>query len=453
MKLEQYKILAIIRVRDGLTAREIAEETGVNLNTVNTWLKRHADSLVERAGVRQTRGGKAPIVWALRAAAREEADRLLDAGRAQHLKTLIDPEETRAAYRDSYRRAMVAHCVDYAAEAEDPEIRARFIEEARSWLAREEKRIAHFSKSTEPVPKEVKDELADLQERIAALGLGIDRLRNEDALRVLESARQWIAETVDRWVKAAPGDETAFLPLTPVQVADIEDKAALLRAVLRMSWRVARVSQDLMLVAALAALSHPLHPESRKIICQVLRNDIPDAQLGSALDDQLNPRTRPRRSLTTEFIAVFVALDRSERFLDQPNVKAWFERVDSSPCWQDRFAPFYIKTALNQRDNQAERLIESLSNSLRRAHAEYVGRNDDFLAFVAALPTIRIADFYGRIEPMLSRLEPQQAAAGHPIFDTMRHMLGRRQAEGVPSDFFDQAGWSAFVNHLTAEAA
>lgn len=444
MKLEQYKVLATIRVRGGLTAREIAEETGVNLNTVNTWLKRHAGSLVDRAGVRQTRAGKAPIVWTLRAEARADADRLLDTGRYQHLRTLIEPEEAREAYSDTNRRSMVSHCVECAAEAEDSPIRERYRSEARSWLAREEKRIAHFATSGEPVPESVKVELADLHERIEALGLGIDRLRGEGDLRSLQTARNWIARTVDHWVKAATDDDEAFLPLTPNREAGPVDKAALLSALLRTSWHIARVGKDTMLVAALAALSHPLHPESRKIITRVLRTEIGDEELGAALHEQLNPRVRPQRSLATEFIAVFVALDRSERFLDQPYVKAWFESVNSSPCWQDRFAPFYVKTALNQRDNQVERLIESQSHSLRRARAEYLRNDADFNAFALALPDIRINDFYSRIEPMLKRVE----ALHRPdpsILNDMRKMLG--------SDLFGLAGWSAFVNHLTADAA
>lgn len=452
MKLEQYKILATIRVRDNLTAREIAEETGVNLNTVNTWLKRHAGTLVDRAGKRPVSGSKAPTIWVLRNDARVEADRLLDAGRDRHLQNLIDPEEARAAYRDSYRRSMVAHCVEYAAEAEDPKIREQYIVEARSWLEREEKRIAHFKKSGEPLPGAIRDELFDLGERIAAFGLGIDRLRGESDLRSLKSARSWVARTVDRWVKAAPYDDAAFFPLTPGSGSERVDAAFMLRAVLRMSWHVARVGKDLMLVAALSALSHPLDPESRKIITRVLRTEIGDEELGAALHEQLSPRLRPQRSLATEFIAVFVALDRSERFLNQPCVKAWFESVNCSPCWQDRFAPFYAKTALNQRDKQAERLLESLSHSLRVARAEYLQNDDGFAEFLKALTVIRPDDFYKRVPFMLERAQAQ-CPSDFRGMKTVGGMAPNSQVEFKLQDMPGMAGKSAFFNYLTAVPA
>lgn len=328
MSGETYKLLAGILALEEFTNAQLAEATGVNPHTVNSWLRRSnkAGRYVADGGTHDSAArGRPRKIWQLREEDAEDIRRELAslAGLPQTERDLSDTDDAQQAFEDPDIRSDIYHHISRAEQAVSEIEREGALAKAQKWYDFETERLGAWEASGYTPPREVAEEMSRLQRRIQGLRFHMERLGNM-AFRGVDGFAEWFEEAIDRWFDDDTPSDRAFDPLITVGF-DAQHKQqglqSALHIILATSEECSIISQDYLICGLIMAMARVRSSEAYMAIADVLE-DLGYEIVGDALNVRL--KAAHDNDSTHRFIhQALVGLAENPAMLQNQTIGAW----------------------------------------------------------------------------------------------------------------------------------
>ncbi|WP_108880720.1 hypothetical protein [Anderseniella sp. Alg231-50] len=190
MSGEKFKIIAGMLALQRFTGAELAEASGVNPHTVNSWLRRKArdGKFICEESRQAIKKGRPRIVWKVR---EEHLEMLRDeiailSAMPHTQREASTQEEAAAAFEDNEIRDGIRYHLKRAAKAEDASERERELKKASLWYRHEKERLLDWINMGFNCPDDIREDMIELRQVLQGLSVNVDKLGLDHKFRRAE---------------------------------------------------------------------------------------------------------------------------------------------------------------------------------------------------------------------------------------------------------------------------
>lgn len=294
MRGETFKILAGMLALRQFTGAELADATGVNPHTVNSWIRRKASEgkFVVEEGREHGGKGRPRIIWAVREEDVEDLRREVAdlSSMPQTQREISTEDEAAEAFADTDVRDGIRYHMRRVARAESQAERGKELDKAHHWYQHERERLQDWIDAGFVCPEDVSSEVTELGQWLEGLTVSVDKLLGLDRkLRGVEAFADWLERAISAWFAPDGPLFDAFAPLSFRLSDDGNRRQSLtsnLMILLETAENVATVPRERLLCALLMVLPRLTDPEAYRALCDVFARVGHDA-LGEAIQHRM----------------------------------------------------------------------------------------------------------------------------------------------------------------------